>query len=91
MSDDAGFCQIASQARGETISRCRALRFVGLRWLGRFADEVRRWGRGEGFRSIEEIGHWVVWLASRQMRVFLGWATLVEFPVCVPVGRGVQQ
>ena len=21
------------------------------------------------------------------MRVFLGWATLVEFPVCVPVGR----
>ena len=87
MSDNPEFCQVASQPEGGTISRCRALRFVGLRWLGWFADEGRRWGRGEGCRSIGGIGHWVVWLASRQMRVFTGWATLVESPVCVPVGR----
>ena len=28
-----------------------------------------------------------MWLALRQMRVLTGWATLVEFPVCVLVGR----
>ncbi len=54
---------------------------------GRFAGEGRRWGRGDGCRSIGVIGHRAVWLVSGEIRVFSGWATLVEFPVCAPVGR----
>ena len=54
---------------------------------GRFAGEGRRWGHGDGWRPIGVIGHWVVWMASVEICVVLGWAALVEFPVCVQVGR----
>ena len=54
---------------------------------GRFAGEGTRWGRGDGCQPIEVIGHGTVWMASGEIRVFTGWAALVEFPVCVPVGR----
>ena len=54
---------------------------------GRCAGKRRRWGRGDGWRSIGVRGHRTVWLASGEIRVLLGWAALVEFPVCAPVGR----
>ena len=54
---------------------------------GRFAGEGSHWGRGGGCRSIGVIRHRAVWMASGETRVFLGWAALVEFPVCAPVGR----
>ena len=54
---------------------------------GWFAGEGRRWGCGGGCRSIGVIGHWTVRLISGEIRVFTGWAALVEFRVCVPVGH----
>jgi hypothetical protein len=54
---------------------------------GRFAGEGRLLGAWDGWRSIGMIGHRVVWMASGEIRVVLGWAALVEFPVCAPVGR----
>ena len=54
---------------------------------GRFAGEGRRWGRGDDWRSIGAMGRRVVRLTSGEIRVFTRWAALVEFPVCVPVGR----
>ncbi len=87
MSDNSGFCQVACRPEGGDFKVLGGAARRMVRVGRRFAGEGKRWGRGDGCRSIGVMGHGVVRLTSGEIRVFTRWAALVEFPVCVQAGR----